>query len=66
MINPSIHRILLGKRESEAIAILKKFKCPFQVISRDGGTVNNILNDRNDDRYNLIIANGVVERVIAG
>lgn len=66
MINPSIHRLLLGKRELEAVTILKKFKCHFQIISRDGAAVNNILNDRNDDRYNLVITDGIVERVIAG
>jgi len=66
MINPSIHRLILGKREADAVQILKKFKCQFRIMSRDGAGGGHLSDDRNDDRYNLVITNGVVSGVVAG
>lgn len=66
MINPSIQRLLMGKKEQEAIAILKNFKCSFRIMMRDGASPGDATNDRNDDRYNLVIKDGLVERVLAG
>jgi hypothetical protein len=65
MINPSIQRLLLGKREQEAIDILRKFKCSYRIMMRDGSNVG-VAHDRNDDRYNLVIKDGLVERILAG
>lgn len=65
MINSSIHKLILGKKEREAISILQSFKCAFRIIMRNGAVVETS-NNRNDDRYNLVISGGVVESVIAG
>jgi len=65
MINSSIHKLILGKKEREAVLILQSFKCTFRTIMRDGAAVETADN-RNDDRYNLVIKSGVVEAVIAG
>jgi hypothetical protein len=65
-MNPSIQRIITGKTEAEAQLMLEKFKCRWRVIMRDGKRVESVSQDRDDNRYNLIIRNGLVERVLPG
>lgn len=64
-INPSIVKLLVGKHENSAIQILQEYKKPWRIYSRDGKMVD-LTNDRNDSRYNLIIYNNKVWRVIDG
>jgi len=66
MINSSIQRVLLGKTEKEAASLLQKFNCRWRVFSRDGVQVPNLSSDRDDNRYNLVLKNNVVENIIAG
>jgi len=66
MINPSIVRVILGKSEQEAAAILSKFNCKWRVMHRDGKNISTISADRDDNRYNLIILNEKIERVLPG
>ncbi len=65
MLNSSIHKLVLGKKEREAISILQSFKCAFRIIMRDGAVIETADN-RDDSRYNLVINAGVVEAVIPG
>ena len=65
-MNPSISRMILGKTEAEAIAILNLYDCIWRVTIRDGRNNNSLPNDRDDRRYNLIIRAGKVERVVPG
>jgi len=66
MVNSSIHKLLLGKTEAEAIVILNQFKCSWRVKFRDNVMVTNLSADRNDHRYNLCLEDGVVVRVLPG
>lgn len=66
MINPSIVMLLLEKPEQEAASILNKFNCKWRVSHRDGENVNTISADRDDNRYNLIIQSGIIQRVLPG
>jgi len=66
MINPSIARILLEKSEQEAAALLENFDCKWRISHRDGVGLNNISADRDDNRYNLIICDGKIKRVLPG
>jgi len=65
MNNSSIHMLLLNKSEDEAVEILTNFKCIWRVRTRDGNDSGEA-SDRNDKRYNLIIADGKVKQVIFG
>jgi hypothetical protein len=65
-MNSSIHKLILGKSEQDAIAALNNFKCIWRVRMRDGQEVSGLAPDRNDKRYNLIIRDGKVERVLFG
>lgn len=66
MINPSIVRLVLNKHETEVEDLLNKFKVRWRIRFRDGVEVDNLSNDRDDNRYNLIIKDNHVERVIGG
>lgn len=66
MINPAIHKLLLNKTEAEAGSILDQYNCIWRVKFRDGVMVKNLSADRDDRRYNLVIENGKVTRVLAG
>lgn len=66
MINPAISKILFNKTEKEAGELLDQYKCPWRVKFRDGVIVTNLSADRDDRRYNLILENGKVVRVVAG
>ena len=66
MINPSIVRLLLEKSEQNAAILLKKFDCKWRVSWRDGKNVDGLAADRDDNRYNLIIRSGKIERVLPG
>jgi len=64
-LNQGIIRLLIGKSEAEAIEALEGFKCKWRVYAVDG-SVAGASSDRDDRRYNLILNDGVVTRVIAG
>jgi len=66
MGNPSIAKLITGKTESEAIGILNQFKVPWRVMMRNGEANNLLSNDRDDRRYNLVLQDGLVERVLFG
>jgi len=66
MINPSIVRLLLNKSEQDAAVLLAKFKCKWRVMCRDGKNEKDLSNDRDDNRYNLVLSSGKVERVLPG
>jgi hypothetical protein len=66
MINASIHKLLLGKTETEAVNILNQFKCSWRVKFRDGVMLSNLSADRNDNRYNLCLEEGKVVNVLPG
>lgn len=65
-MNPAIINLIIGKTEDEAMEELDRFKCNWRILMRDGVTLPDLSPDRNDKRYNLVIKNGFVERVIAG
>ena len=64
-INHGIIRFLIGKTEADAIEALEGFKCKWRVYAVDG-SVSEATSDRDDRRYNLILDNGIVVKVIAG
>ena len=65
-MNSAIVQLIVGKREKPAIEILNNFKCNWRVIMRDGETVKDLAPDRDDRRYNVVIKDGRVERVLPG
>jgi hypothetical protein len=65
MLNHGIVRHLIGKTQAEAIASLQGFNCKWRIYAIDGAVVENPP-DRDDQRYNLILENGIVTRVLAG
>ena len=65
-MNPSIQRIIIGKTEAEAIAILSQFGCNWRIAFRNKEQEQNLTKDRDDRRYNLVMQNGKVQRVFAG
>lgn len=66
MINAAIHKLLLGKTETEAMNILNQYKCSWRVKFRDGVIMGDLSLDRNDNRYNLCLEEGKVCRVLPG
>jgi len=64
-LNHGIVRLLIGKTEADAIAALVSFNCKWRVYAIDG-SVTESPNDRDDSRYNLILNEGIITRVIAG
>jgi len=66
MINPSIARLLLEKSEQDAAVILNKFNCKWRVTHREGINIEGLAADRDDNRYNLLIRDGKIERVLPG
>lgn len=65
-MNPAIQNLVLGKSEYEAINILRIYQCNWRILSREGKNVEGLSVDRDDKRYNLIIVDGKVERVVSG
>lgn len=65
-MNPAIQKLLLGKSEYDAINLLRRYQCIWRVRSRDGVEVEGLTADRDDRRYNLILVDGKVERVLPG
>lgn len=66
MNNPSIVKVLIGKPEKEAGIILERFNKSWRVVFRDGVQVPNLTQDRDDNRYGLVLKNNLVERVLFG
>jgi len=66
MINPSISKLLLGIPEADAGALLNQFQVTWRVSHRDGAQVETITQDRDDGRYNLLLNDGIVVRVLPG
>ncbi len=64
MINPEIAKLMIGLPEAEAKAVCKSYRGTYRVIFRDG--LPEVLHDRNDKRYSLILKDGLVIRVVAG
>lgn len=65
-MNPSIAKLLLGKTEQEAVKLLTMFKKTWRVTFRDGAAVSDLITNRDDNRYCLIITDGIVEKVMCG
>ena len=65
-MNQAICNLITGKREKEAIQDLNTFKCQWRILMRDGEAPQNLTPDRNDQRYGLVIQDGVVVRVMPG
>jgi hypothetical protein len=65
-MNAAICSLICGKPEKDAIEELNRFKCSWRVIMRDGESVSDLTPDRNDKRYNLVIKDGRVARVLPG
>lgn len=65
MLNSGIVKLLLGKLEQDAIDSLESFKRQWRIYAREG-SVFDAPPDRNDNRFGLVIENGIVIRVIAG
>jgi hypothetical protein len=65
-MNPSIGKMILGKPEEEAVAILIQYDCIWRIVCRDGKNNRELPNDRDDRRYSIFIRAGKVERVVAG
>ena len=65
MLNQGVVRLLIGKSLSDAIASLEAFSCKWRVYAIDD-IVSETSPERDDNRYNLVINNNQVVRVIAG
>ena len=65
-MNPAIVTLIMNKPEARAIEHLNNFKCNWRIIMRDGESVKDLAPDRDDRRYNLVIKDGLVERVLPG
>ncbi len=65
-MNSSIVTLICGLPETQAVDHLNQFKCSWRIMMRDGETVQDLTPDRNDKRYNLVIKDGLVERVLFG
>jgi hypothetical protein len=65
-MNPEIAKLIMYKTEAEAKEILKGYRAIYRVTHRDGSALEYVVDDRNDKRYSLMVANGVVARVYAG
>lgn len=65
-MNPTIIKLITGKKEAEAVLLLKQFNKAWRILLREGQCPAELGPERNDKRYGLIIANGVVERVLSG
>ena len=65
-MNPSIAKLLMGKTEQEAANLLLQYKKSWRVIFRDGNQVPDLIPDRDDNRYGLVVTNGKISRVLFG
>jgi hypothetical protein len=65
-MNPSIAKLLMGKTEQEAANLLLQYKKSWRVIFRDGNQVANLIPDRDDNRYGLVVTDGKISRVLFG
>jgi len=66
MINPEIAKLMIGLTEDEAKNTAKSYGCSYRVLFRNGVRESTACNDRNDDRYNLVMEAGRVAKVMAG
>lgn len=65
-MNPGISNSIIGKFEKDAVEVLNQYNCIWRVIMRDGQAPPDLSEDRNDKRYNLVIKDQLVERVLPG
>ena len=66
MMNPEIAKLVLNEKEGEAKKILKRYKASYRVTHRDGSPLKYVTDDRDDNRYSMIVENGIVVRVYGG
>jgi len=66
MINPEIAKLMIGLPVDEAKNVCKSYNGTYRILFNNGVRESNACNDRNDNRYNMLVEDGIVVKVIAG